>query len=184
MSPKIRVPLTIEHALLGFLRQRPMHGYEIRQQLANPNGPGMVWRLKQSNLYALLGRLEEAGYVEAALESQGARPPRRVFSLTPDGEQAFLSWVQSPVALPRQIRLEFLARLYFARQEGPQVAGRLVAQQRATCRRWLQGQQAAAAAVAPGRPFERLVHKFRSGQIEATLAWLEACAQTVAPGGA
>jgi DNA-binding PadR family transcriptional regulator len=182
MSPKIRFPLTIEHALLGFLRRRPMHGYEIHQQLADPSGPGIVWRLKQSNLYAILVRLEEAGYVQAALEPQQARPPRRVFRLTPDGEQAFLSWVQSPVALPRQIRLEFLAKLYFARQEGPQLAERLIAGQRGACRRWLQRQTSAAAAVPAGRPYERLVHEFRIGQIEAMLAWLETCAQAVTPG--
>ena len=33
MSPMIKQPLTIEHALLGFLRQQPMHAYEIHQTL-------------------------------------------------------------------------------------------------------------------------------------------------------
>ena len=33
MSPMIKQPLTIEYALLGFLRQQPMHAYEIHQTL-------------------------------------------------------------------------------------------------------------------------------------------------------
>ena len=44
MSPMIRQPLTIEYALLGFLRQQPRHGYEIYQQLSDPTGLGLVWR--------------------------------------------------------------------------------------------------------------------------------------------
>ncbi len=47
MSPMIKTPLTIEHALLGFLRQRPMHAYEIHQTLLRAEALGLVWHLKQ-----------------------------------------------------------------------------------------------------------------------------------------
>ena len=65
MSPMVPLPLTIEHALLGYLNQKPMYGYEISQHLANSEGLGAVWRLKQSQLYALLSKLEEKGYITA-----------------------------------------------------------------------------------------------------------------------
>src|SRR4051812_40584710 len=97
MSPMVRLPLTTEHALLGFLRQQPMYGYEIHQQLSESAGLGLVWRLKQSQLYALLGKLEQEGYIVATLEAQDARPPRKVYRLTGSGHLAFLEWVQTPV---------------------------------------------------------------------------------------
>src|SRR5262245_7706992 len=121
--------LTLEYALLGFLRQQPRHGYEIYQQLSDPNGLWLTWRMKQSQLYALLAKLEEEGFIEATLQLQESRPPRKVFQLTETGDAAFLAWVNSPVAHPRQMRLEFLVKLYFARREGDAVALHLVEQQ-------------------------------------------------------
>lgn len=69
--------LTIEHALLGFIYEQPTHGYDIYQQLAAQTGLWQVWRLKQSQLYALLTKLEENGYITADVQSQAARPPRK-----------------------------------------------------------------------------------------------------------
>lgn len=178
MSPMIQTPLTIEHALLGFVRQTPRHGYDIFQALSDPAGLGLVWRLKQSRLYALLGKLEDHGYLESTLEPQQARPPRKVFHLTPAGEAALRRWVTTPVDHGRQLRLEFLAKLYFARQEGEATAVALIAAQKEACRRWLAEQQKQAAA-ARARPYDWLVHQFRLGQMEAMLDWLETCAESV-----
>lgn len=91
---RVNLPLTTEHALLGFLRQRPMYGYEIHQQLSEPSGLGLVWQLKQSQLYALLAKLEQEGYVTTSPEPQQTRPPRKMFELTPAGSNAFLTWAQ------------------------------------------------------------------------------------------
>lgn len=180
MSPMVRLPLTTEHALLGFLRQRPMYGYEIHQQLADPAGLGLVWRLKQSRLYALLGKLEQEGYVRATLELQDARPPRKVFHLTDAGRAAFLEWIETAVPHGRELRLEFLAKLYFARREGPAVVERLVERQRAACRAWLTTQHQEATTLRDTHPYEWLVCQFRIGQIEAMLAWLDTCQQMIA----
>jgi len=42
-----------------------MHGYEIYQQLRAATGLGLVWRIKRSQLYALLAEIEARGYVAA-----------------------------------------------------------------------------------------------------------------------
>lgn len=179
MSPLLQSPLTIEHALLGFLRQSPMHGYEIHQRMSDANGLGAVWRVKQSHLYALLTRLEKEGLVQSTVEPQGVHPPRKVFRLTVTGEEAFLEWVQSGVAHGRDLRLDFLVKFYFAQMEGVDVALRLVAQQRTICQNWLTRQQAVAASLGDDQSFERLVNQFRVGQIEAMLLWLDSCEQTL-----
>lgn len=175
-----RSSLTIEHALLGFLRRQPRHGYAIHQALSDPAGLGPVWQIKLSQLYALLGKLAEAGYVSATTEPQENRPPRKLFHLTGTGESAFLAWVESPVKHGRQLRLEFLAKLYFARREGPDVVRRLVTRQREMCQAWQTAVTDQMADVAEEQPYHRLVFAFRAGQIQAMQEWLTLCEQMLA----
>ncbi|MCA1554790.1 MAG: PadR family transcriptional regulator [Chloroflexi bacterium] len=178
MSPMIRLPLSIEHALLGFLRQHPMHGYEIHQALREPSGLWLVWRLKQSQLYALLAKLEEEGFINSTLQPQAQGPTRRVYRLTAAGRQRFRRWVKTPVPHGREMRQEFLAKLFFAQREGAAVAKQLIEAQRATCREWLQQQQTQMQSRSV-EPFPFYVQQYRIGQIKATLAWLNTCERQI-----
>ena len=168
-----KLPLTIEHALLGLLRSRPMHAYEIHQLLLQSESLGLIWRLKQSQLYALLGRLEEAGYLVSVTQEQPNRPARKVMHLTPEGRNAFERWVSAPVEHGRDLRIEFLAKLFFARQDNPAAVGRLIERQRRTCQAWLLDLHDQSDALRATRPYDWLVHQFRIGQIQAILSWLD-----------
>ena len=176
----IRHPLTIEFALLGFVRQQPMHPYELYQRMHGDSALGEVWRIKQAHLYALLRRLEDEGYLMSATSSQGNRPPRRVLSITERGRARFAEWMRTPVVRGRDFRLEFLSKLYFAHQEGEATARFLIAQQRWICRRMLDDLDKQVATIAPDQPYRRLVAQFRRGQIQAMLAWLETCNKELA----
>jgi DNA-binding PadR family transcriptional regulator len=171
--------LTVEHALLGFIYERPMHGYELYQHLAQTDGLWQVWRLKQSQLYALLTKFEDEGYLTATLQPQESRPPRKIYSLTGAGQTAFLNWLNSPVAHGRQIRVEFLAKLYFAYRQGPVVALNLIELQMAACRRWLAELHKEAESGADVQTFTFIVLQFRLSQFESFLAWLSICRQTL-----
>lgn len=178
VMPSQKQPLTIELALLGFVRQRPMHPYELFQQVQACDGLGCIWRIKQSHLYAVLDRLEAEGYLSCHLEGQGSRPPRKILSLTAQGEAIFTEWLSTPVLRGRDIRLEFLAKYYFARREGPVVTAQLLARQIACCRDWLAEYEAKSSGL-PADSFERVVLQYRMGQLQAVLAWLEQCQQLV-----
>jgi hypothetical protein len=102
-----------------------------------------------------------------------------MFELTEAGRQAFQDWVQRPVSQGRKLRLDFLAKLYFAQFEGPGVAARLIERQRAACLNWLRQQEEETEALRQSQPYDWLVHKFRLGQIEAMLAWLDACQEAL-----
>lgn len=173
MTPMVSRPLSMEIALLGFLRPGPVHGYQIHELLRNGE-LGQVWHLKQAQLYALLSKLEELGYIHSAIQPQETRPARRMFQLTPAGQETFLGWLSSPVARPRDLRQEFQARLYFARREGRPVYERLIAAQQQACQEWLAQEQAERERYAENT-FPRLVREFRVGQIQATLDWLNIC---------
>ncbi len=179
--------LTIEHALLGFVHSRPGHGYEIYQQLTDANGLWQVWRLKQSQLYALLTKLEEAGYLAATIQPQEPRPPRKIYRLTEAGRTAFERWLQTPVSHGRQMRIEFLAKLYFAERQGAAGTARLIDQQAAACQVWLQELRRANVQPAKKHPqapvpegyFGYAVQQFRLNQVESFITWLTACREAV-----
>ena len=171
--------LTIEHALLGFVYERPSHGYEIYQQLSAATGLWQVWRMKQSQLYALLTKLEDEQYLVTTLQPQEARPPRKVYALTAEGRAAFEQWLGTPVEHGRQMRLEFLTKLYFAYRQGPTVVLPLLQQQTELCRQWLDTLQTEAATAPQSPSFAHAVQEFRISQIDAFLAWLNTCQQTL-----
>jgi PadR family transcriptional regulator AphA len=173
--PMVKQPLTVEHALLGFVRRQPMYGYEIYQHLLESVEMGLVWNIKQSMLYALLTRLEDEGYLSSTLEHQSARPARKILSLTPEGEQAFLNWVRSPVPHGRDFRLEFLAKLYFACAEGSADAQALINAQRTASILRRDELRAQLNTLTDQYSYDWLVLSYRVGQLDATLAWLELC---------
>jgi len=104
-----------EYAILGLLESQPMHGYEMFQQFKS-GAMGQIVHLEMSQMYAFLKKLERLEYIEAQLEIQGSRPPRKIFHLTAKGRQAFFQWLKEPVERPREIRILFLIKLYFVQQ--------------------------------------------------------------------
>ncbi|MEZ4767576.1 MAG: PadR family transcriptional regulator [Caldilineales bacterium] len=172
-------PLSYEYALLGFLSNRPMHAYEIHRRLRKASGLRLIWTVKQGQLYALLARLEDEGYIVSTLEPQDGRPPRKMLSLTAAGEAAFARWMVEPVRRPRQFRQEFLAKLFFANNSGPGTLSTLLAAQRDASRALLDDLQRQIDAVPRDRLYERQVYRLRAVQTEAHLQWLDECEQAL-----
>jgi DNA-binding PadR family transcriptional regulator len=179
MSPMVSRPLTMEYALLGFLQFGPLHGYQLHQQLCEPAGLRQVWYLKQAQLYALLSKLEEAGYITGSIQQQESRPARRVFQLTDTGKEVLHNWLFSAVLQPRQMRQEFQAKLYFVQLQGSEACNRLITVQRQTCQQWLEAHQKSTEMKISGSTFTRLVDQYRAGQIQAMLDWLDFCQSTL-----
>ena len=159
----------LDLALLGFCREEPLHGYELHRRLSDAAGMGFVWRVKQSQLYARLGALEDAGLLAGDLEPQDARPPRRVYHLTDRGRAAFHHWLIQPVPRPHEIRLGFMQKLYFVRDAGPDVLNSLVVAQMRICDEWLERQ----GDMAGQSEFTARVRAYRRGQLSMTIVWLE-----------
>jgi len=147
-----------------------MHGYELYQNLTS-SPLGKVWYLGMSQMYKLLKELEALGYVEGRREVQENRPAKKIYHITPSGREAFLQWLETPITNPRLIRVEFLAKLFLAQPLGHQMTERVIDAQIAACRRRLARLQEEAS----DKGFEHLVLRFRSGQIQAIIDWLEYC---------
>ena len=173
MSPMVKLPLKLEHALLGLLWAQPLHAYELHRSLSQHHALGLIWQMKQSQCYALLGRLEAEGYIASTLEAQTNRPSRKLLRLTDDGRSTFRHWLVEPVAHGRDFRQEFLAKLFFAQQIDAHTLTTLLAAQRSACDRVLAELRVQLAPIAP--PFDQLVIQFRIGQMESIRAWLDTC---------
>jgi DNA-binding PadR family transcriptional regulator len=173
-----------EYALLGLLWDGPRHGYELHRSFATDQELGAICRLEQSQLYAFLKKLEQLGYIEGTLEPQEGRPPRRVVGLTRAGRQIFRQWIEAPVPRPRDVRLLFLLKLYFARAFGAETILNLITRQIEACQAFLKkleerppgaetGGSPAAVSSTALQDFRVIVHQARIRQIQATIGWLQ-----------
>ncbi len=172
-----RRPYSPEFALLGLLYLRPDHGYDLHRRLTAELGE--IWRVSQSQTYKTLKRLQSQGYLTATLVIQEKLPPQQNLELTLAGRRRFEAWLDAPTSSSlRAIRLDFLTRLYFARQLDPQRIPVMLNAQIQQIQQTIARLEAALADSSVGGDVNRLslqlhLHLFRS-----VIAWLEECART------
>lgn len=170
----MRISEPAEYGILGLLKIQPMHGYEMFQQFESGT-LGQIVHLEMSQMYAFLKKLERIGYIEAQLEPQGTRPPRKIFHLTAAGHEVFLQWLLQPVGKPRDIRILFLIKLYFVQRFLPAQTAQLIEQQIRACEHFLTHLEAQPHEVAETRDstfFAQVVLSSRIHQTRALLDWL------------
>ena len=79
----------VRTALLALLSERPMHGYEMIQELDERTGG--IWRPSPGSVYPTLQMLEDEGLV-ASSQSEG----RKLFTLTDEGATVAASAAENP----------------------------------------------------------------------------------------
>jgi DNA-binding PadR family transcriptional regulator len=103
----------LEIAVLGLLKEQPLHGYELKKRLSETLG--FLWGVSYGSLYPALRRLEREGAIEVVAEPVPLAPPiaatgslkgdlaaarvrrrprtglrtRKAYRITPAGEQLF-----------------------------------------------------------------------------------------------
>ena len=174
MRGKPNTFISSEYALLGLLYQNPSHGYELHKQISDPEGIGLIWRIKMSNLYALLDKLEQKGYISGIIQPGDSHPNRTEFNITDDGKTAFRSWLETTVKHPRDFRQEFMVRLYYVLRLQPTKINDLCQKQLQECNSWLENTQASNQQVDEKSMYKKSIIEFRVAQIRAIIHWLEA----------
>lgn len=166
--------MAIEQTLLGLLASQPRHGYDLTREFAPDTTLGDIVHLESGMLYAHLKKLQKEGWVVAEVEPQESRPPRRVFSITPAGEEELRRWLSEPVSKTRDIRLDFLLKLYTARVHDPALAEKLINDQREVCESFIESLNEQMQAETD--EFRTLVLEMRLAQNTALLNWLRRAA--------
>ncbi|EYT78899.1 MULTISPECIES: PadR family transcriptional regulator [unclassified Streptomyces] len=85
----------LELAILGFLHDAPLHGYELRKRITALTGH--VRPVAESTLYPAIKRLEKAGLLERATEPGAVAAPRHVLTLTDEGRRELRRRLAEPV---------------------------------------------------------------------------------------
>ena len=161
-----------ELSVLALLLDWPMHGYEMarcfeRDDLAE------VCPVEQSLLYTYLRNIEDRELVTWHEVREGKRPPRKVYVLTDAGRAAVENWLHEPVGRMRQVRLEFLLKLYFLHHSDVGAEAALLQRQLRVC----EDYRARLSERANGTEgFPRLVAHSKLSAAEATIGWLESYA--------
>lgn len=104
--------MSLRHGILGLISFRPLSGYDLKR--AFDNSLKFFWSAKQSQIYRELSKLSDDGYVTYEVEHQDGRPEKKVYQITPLGEEAFRNWLNSfPDTTCTGSKDEFLLRIYF-----------------------------------------------------------------------
>lgn len=163
-----------EYAVLALLALRPMHGYEMTAFIQD-EGLSDVCPVEQSTLYTYLRNIEARGLVTWTEERVGHRPPRKIFELTLAGRELIHAWLRRPVGRMREVRLEFLLKLFFLARLDPRAHRELIEGQLRACEAYLAALDSRVLLA----PFEQLVVQSKRSAAEATLAWLTRYAREV-----
>ncbi|MFA7249733.1 MAG: PadR family transcriptional regulator [Dehalococcoidia bacterium] len=162
-----------QYAILGLLYDQPTHGYGLQRAFAAGGELADVAQIGQPALYAALKELVARALIAGQEEREGARPLRTTYALTPRGEASLLDWLRQPVPRLRQVRLDFLLKVYFARRRGVRVVRALVDAQIRVCHDYLARLEERAAQLSPD-DFAYLVVESRTTAARSTLDWLHA----------
>lgn len=157
-----------KYAILGALMSGPKHGYEILRFLDSHLEP--TWHISSSQLYLLLRKLEADRLLRSKVEIQENRPSKRVFLLTPAGRKGFLEWIHSPTEHVRDLRIEFLARLFFFNWLSLKGGDNLIEAQIKILKQI--GEKISQKQSREKDPYNKLLLGFKKATLEAWIEWL------------
>lgn len=114
----------LEMAVLGLLKGKDMHGYELKQRLSEQLG--FFRQFSYGSLYPTLKRLAATGAVEIEYPMGESSRRKNVYRITSKGEELFLNLLEetSPVGLAD--RDAFMLRFAFSRYMQPETRRRML----------------------------------------------------------
>lgn len=103
--------MSLDHAILGFVHERPRSGYDLKK--AFDHSVAHFWPASQSQIYRTLERLTGAGMVDVEIIQQDGKPNRKVYHITEDGLMELRDWLIAPLPL-NSLREAFLIQFFWA----------------------------------------------------------------------
>jgi DNA-binding PadR family transcriptional regulator len=84
--------MSVRHALLALLMERPKYGLQLGQEFEERTGD--VWPLNMGQVYTTLQRLERDGLIESDDTSEVG--PQKAFQITRQGRAELAAWLRTP----------------------------------------------------------------------------------------
>lgn len=131
--------------VLGLLRQKPMHGYEI-QQLIQLSRMDDWANLLSGSIYYALNKLEQEGLIRADAEERTGNRIRKIYAITEEGEQRFGEMVRETLrSNPHSVKSDLALGLNWInvvpREEAVRLLSDNLAQAEKTRDNWLHGRE-------------------------------------------
>jgi DNA-binding PadR family transcriptional regulator len=120
----------LELAILGLLKEQPMHGYQLSRELGDALGG--FWRVSYGSLYPTLRRLEADGAVQSVADGEARGRRKTTYEITEKGEKLFFELLQETPHDNSTEETRFRVRLAFFRYLPPETRIRLLERRRAT----------------------------------------------------
>lgn len=171
MSPRTKIESSLYLSLLGFFIDKPSYGYELYKYITKDTSFFKIWYLKQSQFYGFLERLFNEGFLSQTMIEGDQYPNRKLFTITEPGIHQLEDWIITPVKRGREMRQEFIAKLFIAQNFYKEKIELLVENQKSVCYKWLEDQEVFR--IDEKDLFKILLLDYRTKQIQAMLEWLE-----------
>lgn len=107
--------MSLPHALLTSLIEKPCSGYELARRF--DKSIGYFWHATHQQIYRELARMEEHGWVSSS-EVEGGRAGKKQFDVLPAGRAELQRWAAES-ATPLRLRDELMLKLRAEAAIGP-----------------------------------------------------------------
>jgi len=89
-------------AVLGFLNEKPMYGYEFPQAIEE-RGMNHWAKINLPSVYKAMATLEKNGYISGKRITEGNNPPKNVYKITAAGKKYLRQLVEKNLSNPPTI---------------------------------------------------------------------------------
>ncbi|MYT28241.1 MULTISPECIES: PadR family transcriptional regulator [unclassified Streptomyces] len=172
--------MALEHAILVSLLEKPGSGYELSRRFER--SIGYFWTATHQQIYRVLKRMEQDGWIDVRDVPQQGRPDKKEYSVAPPGRAALSQWLNEPVE-PESVRHDLAVKIRGAAFDDPAALIREVERHRQAhadqLAHYLAGERrdfTGPAADAPLDDGQELQHVVLRGGIayeRMTIAWLD-----------
>src|SRR5262245_8784363 len=100
--------MALEHAIMVALAERAGSGYELARRFER--SIGFFWAATHQQIYRVLKRMDDAGWVEVEAVAQDGRPAKKVYTVSPLGHDELRRWLAEPTE-PAPMRNDLAVKL-------------------------------------------------------------------------
>lgn len=163
--------MSVRHALLGLLAQKPRYGYELCAGFTALVGGKENWDVKPAQIYTTLARMVESGLV--ALGDKDGSQGKAEYAITDRGSDELMDWFRaSDIEEPHQD--PFYLKLMLSLELDAVDATRLIVIQRAALYQELHRITEQRQTLDAGRQLAQILLMDKSAMhLEADLRWLD-----------
>jgi DNA-binding PadR family transcriptional regulator len=101
--------MSLSHAILAALSDRPCSGYDLAKQF--DGSVGFFWQASHQQIYRELAKLEDQSLISAEAVAQVGKPDKKIFCVTETGQDVLRAWIAQPTKAP-PTKDELLVKLF------------------------------------------------------------------------